>query len=775
MQEFPKPSEADTARKKESASLPEHEMLTTTLAARKPASVLSNRSGITPMAGLEDAPTASVLFLTGLLAVRKYYLLFLGVALATILGAFLLTSATTKIYQASASIQIDPKPPTPLGRGVESVVELGSGNFWNTVEYYKTQHELLSSQPVALTVVKELGLQHDKRFLLNLPEMAPLSAETLTSPAPPPEAAAELIRARLSVSPHKESRLVEVTYLDANPARAERILNGVLRAYIAYNLNRVLDSTSSAVEWLGEQLDSLRSELSSSELALHEYKLEKQIASLGIDDQTSMLKKEMSQLAQRRTDVRVRIQEVRAALSQIRTVDADDPTTVPQLAAFKTTELASLRSLYLRTLQEYSKLVAGGKGSNHPAVKSSTASLSEIKRSLSLEIRNVRAGSEKELLALQVQEKGLTKLVASAEQEALALNLMEIEYSRLKRTKDNNEKLYSLILERSKEAGLTQMLKVNNIHILVQPKASRSPVEPIMSHSLAIGGFAGILLGFAAAFGRQQMDRSVQNVDELEQLTGLSVLTSIPALGPTSASEENSPGARRAARKAKDNILELTVINQPHALYTESIRTLRTNLLFMSPDKPYKTLLVTSPGAGEGKTTIACSLALSFAQAGKKVLLVDCDLRRARLHTVFPSRGTQSLSENLLNLELYRPDDLLTEVTNLSVLQAGPAPPNPSELLQSHKFKTLLSLMSKDFDLIVLDSSPLIVTDAAIVGSLVDGVLLVVRALQTDRRNLKSALRTLSQVEAPLVGTLFNGKDTSTKELAYGGYYREST
>jgi polysaccharide biosynthesis transport protein len=223
-----------------------------------------------------------------LTAVRKQLWLSLSVTIAILIAAIAFGVSQKKIYQATAMIQIDPKPPTPLGQGVENVVEVGAASYWATQEYYNTQHRVISSKPIALTVVRNLGLDRDRRFIANTVEQPQVDKNE--KPTTPDQAAAILL-SRLKVEPVKESRLVELSYEDADKTRAVRILDALLQAYIENNLNQSVESTSAAATWLGEQLDTLRKELGSSELALHTYKLDKQIPTIGLEDQECVLLK----------------------------------------------------------------------------------------------------------------------------------------------------------------------------------------------------------------------------------------------------------------------------------------------------------------------------------------------------------------------------------------------------------------------------------------------------------------------------------------------------
>lgn len=698
-------------------------------------------------------------------AVRRNAWLALSVTVLSVCLAAAFSLSRTRIYEASATLQIDPHAPAPLGRGVEGVVELGAGNYWANVEYYNTQHELIRSLPVAEATVRQLGLHHDPSFFTNTLEAPDDSNISELKPTVAVERAAQLLQRRLAVAPNNESRLVTLHYLDASPQRASRVLDAVIRNYVTHNVNRAVDSTSSAVEWLDEQLESLKAELSESELALHEYKLQKQIASLGLDDQTGILKGEIAQLTTERTSVQARIQAAKARSAQLATIKAGTPDQVPNMELLSTSELNQLRSDYTMGLREKRALTSSGKGEQHPEVLALSARIATTEAAFNAEVENIKEGAARELAALRQEAEGLQGLLQTAEQQALELNLMEIEYRRLRRTKDNNEKLYGLVLERSKEAGLTQMLKVNNIHVLSSASTAEAPVSPRTGLILALGGVGGLVLGLLFAVGRDLLDRTIKSSEELEARLHLTPLGKVPR-----AAQPPSPSrAQRVRGAAEATMPALLARTNPSSAFAESIRSLRTNLLFMAPDKPFRRILMTSSGARDGKTTLSCALAITMAKTGHRVLLIDCDLRKPQLHTVFPEATVRaSLSESLLEPAQLEGVDLSTDEKNLSVLPAGPRPPNPTELLHSQAFRHLLDRLDEQFDLLILDSPPLVVSDAAILSTFVDGTVLVARRGKSHRSDLVQAVRAINTVGGTIVGAVLNDARSGGDGYGYG-------
>jgi capsular exopolysaccharide synthesis family protein len=701
-------------------------------------------------------------------AARKNWLVVIVVAAVISLAVSFYVLGQTKIYQSSATLQFDPQPVRPLGTQVQTVVEMGAGAVWFNREYYVTQHKIIQSRQVATAVVQRLGLNRDRAFLENLP---PGSA-----PAPanaPVESAAKVLQSRLSVDPVKDSRLAVVIYEDANPHRAQKVLTALVDTYIEQNLETALDSTGSAVDWLQGQVGKLKTELESSELDLHSFKMKKNILSVSLDDQSNMLRDEMNKLNDALTAARTRRENVASRYKHLQQIDATDPADLPASELLANSLLQDLRKAYIETTRERDKLLGEGHGPQHPLVKAVDAQREATRSALLAEVRNVQGSVERELAAVATEVTGLGGLLEAAKKQALELNLLEIEYNRLQRAKNNTEKVYSLVLERAKEGDLTRMLRFNNIRAVDRPLVPTKPVRPRVPLTIALGMLIGVAIGIASAVGKEILDRSVKTPDDLENELGVAFLGLLPQLESAHRSgDKKRPLRKRKADRSAQGVPELIVHYEPTSGVAEAARAVRTNILFMSPDKPHKVLLVTSAGPFEGKTMVSCCIAVAMAQAGQRVVLVDCDLRRPRIHKVFGFSRESGVTAALLHPSALDSSLLESPVPGLSVLPSGPLPPNPAELLQSEAFGQLLTELTRRFDRVVLDSPPVVpVTDAAILSTRADGTVLVVRAFETKKDLVKLALRSIRDVGGRLVGTVLNAVDLGRHEYGYRQYY----
>jgi succinoglycan biosynthesis transport protein ExoP len=738
----------------------------------------SGQTAATPRAPVrrEAKRDASTAVLDAYKTLRKRWIWVITITFLAVVGAGFYTAGQQRIYSASCTLQIDPTPPKPLGSEVQAIVDVGTGTFWATTNYYNTQFKIIRSRAVAEETVRRLGLHQDLAFLAGRDRDSP----TTDLPRAPADVqssidqAAGLVRARLVVAPIRESRLVEVSYQDPDPERARQILSTLVNVYTDRNIDVALESTNTAAEWLEGQVQTLKTELEGTEANLHDYKKGNRILSISLDEQSNMIRQEMQQLSTALTAVRVRRAEVAATAAELSNEKPDGGIDLANSDLLRDDVLRQLRDSLNSAVAEYGALIGAGKGEQHPLVVSANARIKAAREALHGEVTNVRQAAQRDLAVVDREVADLTALFEQAQQRALELGGLELDYRRLERSKVNTEKLYSLVIERSKESNLTRMMRFNNIQVIDPPLVPKAPVSPRVPLNMAIGLVGGLALGLFGAFAREMFDRSVKTPNDIEQELGLTFLGMLPRVGRNMGSGYGgrSRGARRRRPKSGEpQRVELIVHEDPQSAISEASRGLRTNVSFMSPDKPFKTLLVTSAGPSEGKTTVACCLAVAMAQAGHKVLLVDCDLRRPRLHRVFSKTNERGVTSTLLDRAELAGALIETEVPGLSLLSSGPSCPSPAESLQSNAFRSLLEKLATDYDRVVIDSPPIgPVTDAVILSTLVDASIMVIRAMSTTRDTALHARRALEDVRANLIGAVLNAADPSRADYPY--YYR---
>ncbi len=673
--------------------------------------------------------------------------------------SLLYSKSLPKVYESGAMLEFDPDVVRPMADKTDPL--RGWSTFWDNREYYETQYRVMTSERVMSAVVRDLGLQNDADFLGSRP----------TAPMPIEDASA-ILRARVRVEPLKNSRLVWIKVEDTSPKMARRLADAITRTYINQNLEKSVNATGEAVVWLAGQLDHFKNELEQNENALHKFKKDNELPSSSLDEVSKMIRLEMQSYDQSLTHTRTRKQELLARAGELAKVTPDNPDQVPASELLGNGFLSGLRVIYQTAVRERRELAAEGKGDHHPQMRKVDEKISETKRDLFEEIRNIQGAVQRDLAVIERQEQGEAALYLGAQKKAVELNLKELEYHRLDRLRAQNEKLYGALLEQMKEADLARMMNVNNIRLVDAAQEPKGPIRPNVSTNLGIGVILGLVLGIGLALAREQLDSSIKSPEDVEQRLGITFLGLLPEVHED---EEKPNGKKRPIPRRPVTVNfppELVVHERPLSGVAEAARTLRTNLMFMNPDRPYRKLLVTSAAPSEGKTTVACSIAISLAQGGQRVCVVDCDLRRPRLHRIFDRVGDTGLTNLLVGDAALDEVAQPTKIDNLWCVPAGPTPPNPADVLHSERFRRFLDELAERFDRVVLDSPPLVaVTDSAIISTLVDGTVFVVRAFKTTRALSRQGLRALADVDAPIVGAVLNAVDLKRSDYNYYHYY----
>lgn len=618
---------------------------------------------------------------------------------------------------------------------------------------------VIASRDVAKRAVLKLGLHEDPSYLTQ-DDDTPGETGNL-------EASAMALQTRLSVEPVPDTRLVQIHARDVMPERARLIADTVADAYVEKTLEDRLESTDRAKDWLENQLAVLREELEEAELALHSFKKGHNVLSVSMEDRQNLVASDVQTTHDKLTETRNQRIELEARLKRLkaslgRGPDKIDPAIMAEHAALN--ELATA----LRSKQQEHDALAVKYGERHPTMKTLAQEIEVLQAQLAAEKREIIASAEFDVLQANTVEQGLRAAASDAHAAGLNLNLREIEYRRLNHDRDSKTKLYEIVLQRLTEADLTRMLKTTHVRVLDHALLPVAPVSPNFFKNVASAFLAGVLLGLAAAFIASRLDRTIRSFESVESL-GIEVLGVIPHLGSRGpqAKEDSQSGPKPVSRAEQPG--ELIVVDEPMSPAAETFRMIRTSLTFMSPDSPLRSFAVTSALPFEGKTTIASNLAISLAQFGRSVLLVDSDLRRPRLHRVLEVRndlGLTTLVQGRTNLASVVHK---TKIEGLSVLTSGPIPHNPSELLHSAAFAQTKEDLMEHFDYVLFDSPPMgAVTDAAILAQQVDGVLLVVRAGTSTSHAVSGARKQLNSVSARLLGAILNDADLKVKGERYG-------
>lgn len=678
--------------------------------------------------------------------VLKRRWLILGVTLAFFVLGGVRTLLQTPLYVATVRLQIEREAAKIVDGNASSINEMGG------VEFLKTQFELLKSSSMAERVVSLLRLHEDDGFLK--PQDASLlgilssafsaSGKQLPAPSAREKWVATIVRSNVSVLPVAGSRLVDVSYIDPSPARAQQIANGYAEAYVASNLDKRFEANSYAKMFLEDQVKQLKIRLEESEQAIVNFAESQKMVEVG--DKASIAE---NNLAAANTAVGQLISERMKNEQSWRQVENVTVVNLPQFLSNNVIETLRAQRKALET--DYQEKLENYKPS-YPAMMQISNKMKEVDRQLAAEVKTIKNSLKGAYESSLAQENEMKERVEALRQEVLDLQKKSIQYNILKREAETNRGLYNNLLQRLKEVDIAGGVGTNNIFIVDHAALPGSPSEPNLSRALLLSLSLGLGAGVGLAFFLERLDDRVRAPEEVEELTGLPAIGVIPRLADGEIAHE--------------------LITDPKSGLSEAYRTLATGLQFSTGSGLPRSLVVTSAGPGEGKSTTAIAIARHFAQMGLKVLIVDSDLRKPSLHGKLQLSNEMGLSNYLSGASL--PPEVIqrTDQPNLMFMASGPLPPNPAELLSGTRIFSLISLGSEAFDLILFDSPPLLgIADAQLLAGATAATIFVVGAGQQRRGVISAALRRLQMSRVIVLGAVLTKFDPKSVGFNYGYGY----
>jgi polysaccharide biosynthesis transport protein len=697
--------------------------------------------------------------------------------LVTIVVVFIMTALisahTTPIYEAVTKITISPQASNPLNFK-------DSSNATQFVEdpqsSINTQVKILQSETMAELVIHQLNL--DKRADFTGQPPAQTNGGIAISGSPKEENAREeqwihKLQGGLKIQQIPDTTLVEIRYSDPSPTLAAEIANGVTAAFIEQNVKSRYDSTRQAADWLSKQLADLQIKMESSQAKLVQY--QKEHAIVGTDDKQNLTTEKLDELNRELTAAQAdRIQK--ESLYRIATAGGD-----PKALSFVLQDpiLSSLRQRQTELQTQYA-LLSTQFGPNYLKVVEIKNQLDQIERSYNEQVQNsvnrIQSDYQTALQREQMLQAALTAQTGVAEQ----LNESAIEYKILKQEADSNRQLYDGLLQQLKEASLAAGLDSSSTRVVDRARVPLHPTQPNIFRNLEFALLIGLVGGIAIAFGLDALDATVRTPEQAEDVSGLPILGVIPMQTSTDIGAVSPAKSRLLNKVSRTGTGPRPLISylEPQSEITEAYRALRTSILLSSASHPPHSILVTSSVPKDGKTMTSINVAIVLAQQGKRVLLVDADMRRPTMHTAFGLTGKIGLSNILAGGVKASEAIQAVAQPNLFVLHAGQVPPHPSELLSSSLMRELLKKWREEYDHVIIDSPPVItVTDAVLLSVEADAVLLVVRSGQTTVAHVRRTRNLLRSVKARLLGVVMNAADLASPDYYYygakHGYYSE--
>jgi succinoglycan biosynthesis transport protein ExoP len=737
---------------------------------------------------------------------RKRKLMIAVVAIVVTTIVIIAAFQSKSIYQASATIEVEKENHT-LVRSGDVVIQTDDGGDdpdFNSISM-KTKIRLLESRPLLEDVVTTLNLDKNPKFLdVNTNKSIMESIRTIGSKfhitkqpveAQPtravaiqlkgagtrsPEESARLapyvavLQSHLTAEPLEDTRMLVVSYSHTDPELAASIVNTMAQVFISRSFENSTEKFTKTSEWLDQMTRELEGKVEEAEQDVASYTRDHNLFSIDgketlSSDKLSLMFAQATKAESERIVRESLYEEVKAGRVQQLPEAFSDPQTVE--LERKMGEL-SIQAAHL-----------GAKyGPDNPNMLQVKQELDAVRHQMAESRAQLEAKLRADYERAARDEKSIKAELAQAKGEAVEQNEASIGYNLLKQKLETAKQLYTDFLQKRNQAKVQVAEQHNTMRVIEPAAVPIAPVGPNRLRTISIGAFLSLLAGFGLGFLLEYVDNTIKTVEDVNryaQLPALAVIPAISSRGPRRLTARGKTSALIGGRRSTHPEIQSepvhTVASDNRSSAAEAYRGLRTSVLLSSAGGPPKTMMFTSGKPGEGKTTTAINTAISLAQLGSSVLIIDADLRKPGTHKVFGLRHTLGLSSYLSgdNLKVEQVIQKLS-IPNLSLIPCGPIPPNPSELVSSNKMKEMLVELADQYDHILIDSPPLIhVTDPVILSTLVDGVILVVHGGKSTRDIVRRARQELSIVGAKVFGVVLNNLDMRREgyDDSYYSYY----
>jgi polysaccharide biosynthesis transport protein len=718
--------------------------------------------------------------------VTKHKWKIVGCFLAAVGITALILFSTTPIYTAKATLLIERTEPQVVN--IKQVLSESAGAEESS--YYESQYQVLKSRSLAAEVIKGQGLDKNPEFTSPGGDgnfIAQLVAQlwhkpvawlnSLFLPAVRSNSgdlsgvSSQLIDAyggMLNVEPVKRSRIVTIAISAPSPALAAKIANAHAEGYVRQGFTLRAQANEEARKFLESKLGELKDRVQKSEDSLNRFRQGKGIISL--DDKENIVVDRLADLNRHLTEAEA---ERIGLEAQARLIKRRDYDSLP--AVIGNSLIQGLRAQVVQLESEHAKLAAQFLP-GYPRLAQVKAQLEETKSKLAQQINSVVEGINSAYFAASGKERALKLQMDKQKSDALALKDAAVEYAILAREADTNKQLYDSVLGRYKEINLAGEIPASNVSILDRAEIPTRPSKPNKRLNLMLGALLGLIGGLGLALLLEHLNNTLRTPGEVERYLRLPTLVVVPDFLRLPKVRLN--GKPRISRQESNLNSKLYIpsknpvaLGLPLSMLTEAYRKLRTAIFLSRPGEPPKTILFTSGTKGEGKTMTVANTAIMLAQMELQILVIDADLRKPSCHKALRVRGGRGLTDFLAGQEELDSAIKPTSISNLSVLNCGSMPPNPTELVGSKRMNETLTALKDRYDFILIDSPPVMpVSDAVVLSTMVDGVVLVVRGDETKRHIVKAAVSQLGNGQGKILGVVLNCVDVRNAE--YKDYYK---
>lgn len=665
----------------------------------------------------------------------------LSMTVLVLVATFIYIAKATPIYRSTSRIYVEQSGP--------KILTEAEGLMTQSKNYLYTQAELLKSTPILSSVLEKNGIRQMKIF------------NSIDNPI------AYLKKKGLDVSVGRKDDIINISSDSPDPFEAAQLVNEVVDSYITYHATRKRSTSAEVLKILQAEKSKRSKELTEKLTTMMDFK--KKHEPLAFEgSRGNIVIARLERLSQVLTEAQLATIESKSVYKSIEEM-VGDPAKLKQFIETQrakgiyvsaSSEKAALRSkldeLELR-LADRQRLVKPG----HPAVKALEIEISQVEEQINhLDAEFARAHlavAEQQYISSKQKEEQIVNYYEEQRKQALDLNEQLAQYTILQSEWEQTKRLCDILEDRIKELNVTEDVGALNISILEVARAADKPYKPQKARFMSIALMIGLMLGGGLALLRDFIDQNFHSAEEITTVLGMPVLGVVPSM-----SKKNS-----ISERGKKVYLD------SNSSYAEAYRTIRTSVFFGAPKDEAKTILITSAAPSDGKSTLVSNLAITMAQAGQKVLIIDADFRKPKQHIIFEVKNeNRGLSNVLAGINTLAETIVSTKIKGLELLCRGSNVPNPSEILNGERFARLLELISSRYDRVIIDSPPVMsVTDAQILAAICDVTLLVLRADKSTRKGSQLTRDGLLSVGASILGVVVNDVPRNGRNEYYGKYY----
>jgi len=701
----------------------------------------------------EASQEVSLSDILGILARRKWTIL---LTLLSILALVMLYTFSVKpTYRANATIQIEREGAEIVDFGqtrkpVDSVDALND-------PFFRTRYEMLRGRVIAQKVIDELSLKpslspkKEKSIFSSITSVFSFGDKNIQSNSTKTIDYTELFSKNLFVQPISGTHLVEIFYEAPSATEAKNVVSSMVDNFITSQVQAKSETGEYAKEFLDKQIIEAGERLKSDELTLVKYANDNGI--LGVDENQTRQVKKLENLDSALVQAEIRRIEAESLFLQMkRAGSVSTVLTNPVVTSLKA-RLVGLEGDYQEMLKTFKP--------NYPDMQRLQQQINATRGKLNKEMTNIQRSMEADYRAAKRQEDKIRKELKEFNNTMQNLQDSGVDYNNLKRNVENSNKLYNSLLQRREEVNVASQANTSSISIVEPAVTPIKKYRPRPKVNLLVGLLSGLIFGLALAFLRESLDRSIKSSDDLERLTGLPILGMIP---------------RITKSNLKKN-LDMIAYKMPQSAPAEAFRILATNIRLMFKADEDHVMLITSVNSGEGKSTTASNIACSYAQMGKKVLLVDADIRNASIHEKLDITNKHGLTHYLKGeIDLVGITQPVKRIPGLYAITAGAYDVDPVSLLSHERMSYLTTQGGNIFDYVIIDAPPVNgFADSLVLTSLATSTVLVTREENMDARSIKSVLSQLRRVKNNVAGFLLvNTKSPTVNAKYYAKYHKKS-